>query len=469
MSEPWRPRGYHKRAVRFGVERGAAGFFLDPGLGKTSITLAVFDVLRQQRLARGVLVIAPLRVAYLVWPREVEKWRDFAHLRVSVLHGPGKDAALRRRADVYVINPEGLEWLFEALPPHKDNWPFDVLVLDESTKFKNTQTVRFKVLRAQLSKFRRRYILTGTPAPNGLIDLFGQVYVLDLGRSLGQYVTHYRNAYFDRTGFGGYTYRPRPDAERRIYDAVAPYVLRMDRKDYLKLPPLITANTYVELPPKARKAYDRFESDFLLELGRGRKVTAVNAAVLGGKLRQLANGGIYLDERPSEAARRVQEFHDTKSDALIELLGELNGQPTLIAYEFLHDAQRIQRALKRAGYGDVPRVGGGVSMKRTLEIAREWDAGGLAAIVAQPQSVAHGLNLQKTGRAVIWYSLMWDLELYDQFIQRVWRQGVADRVFLHHLVATRTVDEGVLAGLRGKDRTQRALLDALRAYARRLG
>jgi SNF2 family DNA or RNA helicase len=213
MSEPWRPKPYHKRAVRFGVERAAAGFFLDPGLGKTSITLAVFDVLRQQKLTRGVLVIAPLRVAYLVWPREVAKWKDFAHLRVSVLHGPKKAAALRRPADVYVINPEGLEWLFGALGPRTDTWPFDMLVIDESTKFKNTQTVRFKVLRAQLHRFRRRYILTGTPAPNGLIDLFGQIFVLDLGRALGQYVTHYRNAFFDRTGFGGYTYRPRPGAE----------------------------------------------------------------------------------------------------------------------------------------------------------------------------------------------------------------------------------------------------------------
>lgn len=467
MSEPWKPKPYHKKAVRWGVSRGAAGFFLDPGLGKTSITLAIFDLLRSEKLSKGMLVIAPLRVCYLVWPREVKKWSDFEHLRVEVLHGPGKDRALRRKADVYLINPEGLEWLFNALGPRSDNWPFDVLTLDESTKFKNTTTVRFQHLRSRLHKFRRRYILTGTPAPNGLIDLFGQIFVIDLGRSLGKFITQYRTMFFDKTGYGGYSYLPRAGAEKKIYKAVAPYVLRMDRKDYLTLPPLIPATHYVELPEKARKAYDKFESEFLLEFGRQGSITAVNSAVLGGKLRQLANGGVYLDEHPDERKRRVKEFHDAKSEALVELLGELQGQPTLIAYEFLHDAARIQRALKKAGYGDVPRVGGGVNMHATLRIQEEWDEGRLNVVIAQPQSVAHGLNLQKTGRAIVWYSLIWNYELYDQFVQRIWRQGVADRVFVHHLVAKGTADESVMAGLRAKERTQRAFLDALRTYCKR--
>jgi len=414
-----------------------------------------------------MLVIAPLRVVHLVWPAERTKWRDFQHLKMEVLHGPRKDAALRRKADIYLINPDGLSWLEEKLGKNRDKWPFDILCIDESTLVKNSGTLRFKIIRRMLHQFRRRYILTGTPAPNGLHDLFSQVFCLDLGKSLGKYITHYRMQYFDQTGFGGYTYVPRPGAEEKIYAAIAPYILRMDRADYLDLPALVASNTYVELPPKASAAYDKFESDFLLEFGRNKAITAVNAAVLGGKLRQLANGGVYLDAQPNEAKRRVKEFHDAKSVALVELMGELQGHPTLIAYEFLHDAARIQRALKKAGYGDVPRVGGGVSMKDTAAIVAAWDAGELACIVAQPQSVAHGLNLQKTGRAVIWYSLLWNYELYDQFIQRIWRQGQTERVFLHHLVARGTTDEAVLGGLRGKARTQGALLDALRAYSRK--
>lgn len=403
-------------------------------------------------------------MCYLVWPKEVEKWADFEHLKVALLHGSKKDLALRSGADVYLINPEGTEWLFDALGPKKDKWPFDVLALDESTKYKNTRTIRFQTLRSRLHKFRRRYILTGTPAPNGLIDLFGQVFVMDLGRSLGQFITHYRMQYFDAVGWMGKHFVPRPGAEQKIYQALEPYVLRMDRKDYLSLPPLIPANHYVDLPPAARKTYDRLEDEFLVLFDKG-KVTAANAAVLGGKLRQVANGGIYLDEQPEERKRRVKEVHEAKTEALLDLLGELQGQPTLIAYEFLHDAQRIQRALKKAGYGDVPRVGGGVNMKATVEIERRWNAGELPLIVAQPQSVAHGLNLQKTGRAIIWYSLIWNFELYDQFVQRIWRQGQTERVFVHHLIARNTRDETVMTGLRTKDRTQRALLDALRAYA----
>jgi SNF2 family DNA or RNA helicase len=463
---PWKPKAYHKKAVRFMVERRAAGLFLDPGLGKTSTTLAAFDILRNEGLARGMLVVTKLRICYLVWPQEMAKWRDFEHLKVEILHGPKKAEALRRKADVYLINPEGLSWLVQQLGSNQGKWPFDVLTIDESTLLKNSRTVRFKMLKPLLPKFRRRYILTGTPAPNGLHDLWGQVYVLDQGKSLGRYITHYRMQYFDAVGFMGKHYVPREGAEERIYKAIAPYVLRMDRKDYLELPPLIPATHYVELPAVARKAYDKLEDEFLLEFERG-KVTATNAAVLGGKLRQVANGGIYLDEKPNEAKRRVKEFHEAKNEVLIELLDELQGQPTLVAYEFMHDAARILRTLKKVGYGDVPRVGGGVDMRETVRVEKEWNMGNLPVLVAQPQSAAHGLNLQKTGRAVIWYSLIWNFELYDQFNQRIWRQGQTERVFIHHIIARGTTDESVLGGLRGKDRTQRALLDALRTYSAR--
>lgn len=450
------------RAVKWLLERGAAGLFLDPGLGKTSITLAALDVLREKGLMRGALVIAPLRPCYLVWPAEVQKWADFAHLKVAILHGPKKEEALRSRADIYVINPEGLRWLFLKIGLGRDNWPFDVLVVDESTKFKHTNTQRFKELREPLRRFRRRYILTGTPAPNGLMDLFGQIYLLDLGNALGQYITHFRTKFFNSGGYGGYEWFLKAGADKEIYDRIAPLVLRMDQKDYLELPPLIEVDHWVDLPAPAMRVYVDLETRFVADLESG-KIKAATAGAATTKLRQIANGGIYLDEVVN-GKRRAEHLHATKTDALIELLEKLSGQPTLVAYEFEHDLARIKNDLKREGFGDVPHLGGGVPMRTAMRVAEDWNAGKLPVLLGQPQSIAHGLNLQKTGRAVIWYSLTWDLELYDQFVRRVWRQGQTSRVFVYRILARKTIDEAVLAAIRAKTKTQGALLNALRSY-----
>ncbi len=441
---------------------------LEPGLGKTSITLAALKVLRVKGLIKRTLIIAPLRPAYLVWPAEAQKWVDFGSTRIEVLHGPGKDAALRRDADVYVINPEGLQWLFRQ--DHKGFYDrLDVLVIDESTRFKHTQTQRFKSLRPMLSKFKRRIILTGTPVPNGLLDLFGQIYVLDQGAALGRFMSHFRAQYFSPTGYGGYTWALNPGAEEQIYEKIAPLVLRMSEADYLKLPPLIKDTVTVELPAKARKAYDVLERDFVLKLRSG-DVTAVNAAVASMKLRQIANGGVYTDNLdadgvPKLGLRAWDDLHDVKTDAVVELLEELSGKPTLVAYEFQHDLARLQASLKIAGYGAVPYVGGGVSMKETREIERRWNAGELPVLLAQPQSVAHGLNLQQGGRAVIFHSLAYDLENHEQLIRRVWRQGQTERVFVYYVVARDTVDEAVVRALGFKAKTQKRLLDALNEYS----
>ena len=467
-SKRWVPEPYQKRGVKFLITNSVGGLLLDPGLGKTSITLAALKILRTEKIAQKALIIAPLRVVHEVWPEEINTWEDFHTTTYAILHGPKKEQALRSDADVYLINPEGLQWLMTSL--RGKPWPFDVLVLDESTRFKHTRTQRFKLLKPVLPKFGRRYILTGSPAPNGLMDLFGQMYVVDLGRSLGQYITHYRTKYFQQTGYGGYTWALQPDAEQAIYDAIAPYVLRMSQEEYLHLPPLVNANHYVTLPKEARKQYDQLESTFMLTLAEG-KVNSANAAVVGGKLRQVANGGIYLDQDDDapDAARRAAHLHDAKTETLIELLNELNGQPTLVAYEFWHDLERLQAGLKRAGYGDVPYIGGGVSTAAFKRIKEDWNAGALPVLLAQPQSVAHGLNLQKTGRAIIWYGLTWNLEDYFQFIRRIWRRGVADRVVNHHILARGTTDEAVLAALGAKYRTEKALLDALREYGRGKG
>jgi len=459
-SKRWLPKPHQKKAVQWMIERGAAGLFLDPGLGKTSITLAAISLLLEQKLARGLLVIAPLRPAHLTWPGEIAKWADFRHLRHVVLHGKDKNKALRSGAHVYIINPEGLRWLFRAIGGNPDRWPFDILTVDESSKFKNTRTLRFKELREQLPKFRRRYILTGSPTPNGLTDLFGQIYLLDLGAALGRYITHYRMMYFNPGGFGGYDWFLKPGADKQIYSRISPLVLRMDAKDWINLPPKIETDVIVELPAEARRAYNEVESKFTIELAEG-SVTAVNAAAATVKLRQVANGGAYLDVVRG-TRRGTVHLHDEKTEALVELLEELEGQPTLVAYEFDHDVARILPALKKAGFGDVPNVSRVKNTAELIKLEQEWNAGKLSVMLGHPLTVAHGLNLQQGGRAVIWYALTWDLELYQQYVHRIWRQGQEHPVFVYRIIAKDTIDEVMIAALHRKDKGQRALLNALR-------
>jgi SNF2 family DNA or RNA helicase len=447
----WAPHDYQKKAVQFMLSQGSAGLFLDPGLGKSSITLAAFKVLRAEGMVRRMLVIAPLRPALSVWPQEAAKWDDFKGLKVCVLHGPDKNELLDSPHDISVINPEGLPWLFAAMKTRK--WWWEMLAVDESTRFKHTNTQRFRTLKPYLTKFRRRYILTGSPAPNGLLDLFGQVYILDLGNALGRFITHYRMSFFDQTGFGGYTYVPREGAEERIYERLAPLVLRMAGTDYLKLPPLVSNVVQVELPAAVRKTYDQMENLLIAQLEEG-VVTAANAAAATMKCRQIANGGVYNGEE-------FTHLHEAKTEAVQELVEELNGKPALIAYEFAHDRERLQRV-----FPDAPFLGGGVTAKRQREVELAWNSGQLPVLLAQPQSVAHGLNLQGVGAAVVWHSLTWNLEDYEQLIRRIWRQGQRERVVVHHIVAKKTVDELIMRVVAKKDRTQQALLSALRDYRR---
>ena len=470
---PWNPLPYMKLAVKFLLEHGAAGLFLDPGLGKTSIALMAFLVLLREKLAVRMLVVTPLRPAYLVWPLEVLKWLEFAGLRVIVLHGKTKRAELLKAgvADVYVINPEGLPWLMRQHGVISSGF-FDVLCVDESSKFKNTQAERFKLLKVVLGCFKRRWILTGSPAANGLLDLFGQVYLLDLGRALGRFITHYRLTYFSPTGFGGYTWVPQKGAEKRIYAALAPLVLRMSEKDYLQLPPLTIVDVPIELPNAAMKSYREMEHQLFVALDAG-KAAAVNQAVALMKARQICNGGLYLDvdneadARWPKGKRPWAKVHDAKTEAVVELIDELAGQPCLVAYEFAHDLERLVAALPSTETRQVVVATAANTRDKLVALQRRWDRGGIQVLLVQPQSVAHGLNLQAGGRAVILHSLNYNYEDYDQLIRRVYRQGQKKRVFVHRLVARGTVDEAIIASLAAKKKGQQALFTALRAYRRR--
>lgn len=451
LPKRWRPHEYQEHALRIALEKTGCGLFLEPGLGKTSVTLAAISVLLKGGHIDGALVIAPLRVVHGVWEQEAAKWLDFGHLRISIVHGTPKQrlAALMKPADIYVTNPENVQWLVT-----QSGWsPPNMVVLDESTKFKNTRSKRFRALRKWLSggRFKRRLILTGTPAPNGYEDLFGQIFVCDGGERLGQYVTHYRMKYFTQD-FRGFDWILRPGAEEVIQDKIKDIVVQMRAKDWLQVPELTQVQVPVTIPKQARKVYDELEQDFVAQI-QDELVTAFHAGTLSNKLRQASNGTVY-----SSGVERIGlDLHDAKLEALIDLKEELGREPLLVAYEFKSDAWRIQKQF------GCPMVGGGVSSKAAQKHIDDWCAGKLPMLLIHPASGGHGLNLQTGGRHLCWYGPPWDLELHDQMIARIWRQGQTERVIVHYLMSRQTIDHKIYGVLVKKDRIQQDMLKAFRA------
>lgn len=471
----WDPHEYQKRAVKFILERACSLLLLSPGLGKTSIALAAIKILKKKKLLNKVLVIAPLRVCHSVWPVEAEKWSDFKDLKVVVLHGPKKDELLKEEADIYVINFEGVKWLFgkfitKSGSPSVSKWKkmgFDTLIIDELSKMKNPRSIRFKTLKMFHHTFARRWGLTGSPASNGLMDLFGQLYIIDEGRSLGRYITQYRTKYFV-PDYSGFNWTIMDGAEEQIYERISPLSLRMSAEDYLDMPDRVENNIMVDLPKDAFEVYDALESILVAQIN-DKTITAGSAASASSKLRQIANGGCYLDQEESNAlhiipaqSKKWENIHSAKIDALQDLIDELQGQPLLVAYDFNHDLDRIRKTFGE----DVPYIGGGVSTKRSKDLERKWNNGDLPYLFGHPQSISHGLNLQESGHHVAWLSLTWDYELYDQFICRVYRQGnSSSSVFIHHIIARGTIDEQIMWALRSKGKGQNALFSALKRLA----
>lgn len=467
-AEEWKPHSIQRKGMKFLLEHGAAALLFDPGLGKTTTTYGAFKILKKQGVANRMLIIAPLRVCHLVWPAEAQKWKDFNHLRVGVLHGKNKEAILAdvENYDVLVINPEGLEWLIlggKGKTFNRRRWAalgLDTLVIDELTKFKHSKGTRFKILKMVLDTFSRRWGLTGTPAPNGLLDLFGQMYVLDLGNALGRYITHYRMNYFRALDPNGWKWALQRGAEERIYERIRPLALRASAEDYLDLPEIVPLKVMIDLPPAVRKVYDKLEEDMFAKMD-DQVLTAANAAAINMKLRQICNGALYVDDDVASAVRgakrSVLEMHELKLDAVEELINELQGQPLLLAYEFNHDLDRLRKR-----FPDAPVIGGkNITGDKAIEAA--WNNNEYPLLLGQPASVGHGLNLQAGNAAhVAWFSMFWDLELYDQFFKRVRRQGNrAKRVFNHHIMVKDSTDEVVWHAQRGKERTQGALFAAL--------
>jgi len=450
----YNPHHYQLRAIQWLCDPvPGRALFLEPGLGKTSITYAALSVLFARGHAKRALVVAPLRPTYLVWPAEAKKWDDFRSLKVRNLHtlkaGERADA-VRGPGQVDVVNYESLKWLAPLLA---ENNPYDVVVFDEATKVKHTDTSRFKLLKPLLPTFARRWLLTGTPAPRGIEDLFGQVYCGDLGQRLGKFVTHFRRQYFieDRQRGGYSLWFPKPGAQQLVEKKLADFALTMTATDYLKMPGLLVNDIPVQLPASATGVYKDLEDAFLAEVAGG-QVTAANAAAKAMKLRQVVGGAVYDGER------NVHTIHDAKLNALADLIEEQSGSPLLVAVAVQHEVDAIRKHLKL----DVPYLGGGVSDKRAESIAADWNAGKLPILLAHPTSIAHGLNLQAGGHAVCWFSLTWNLEEYAQFNARVHRQGQTKTVIIHRLIANGTIDERVATVLADKDARQRSIMEALK-------
>ena len=399
---------------------------------------------------RKVLVIGPLRVVRNTWPAEIRKWDHLKGMRYAVAVGTAAErlAALKTEADIYLINRENLSWLVE-----KSGMPFDfdMIVIDELSSFKSWQSKRFRALMKVRPGVRRIVGLTGTPTSNGLLDLFAEFKVLDMGARLGRLIGQYRNAYFqpDRTnGQIVYSYRLLPGAEEQIYKRIGDITISMKTRDNLPMPELISTNYEVEMSPEEQENYDALRKELVLSLPDG-EVTAGNAAVLTGKLLQLSSGAIYADSGD------VIHIHDRKLDALEDIVESMNGRPLLVAYWFRHDLQRIEERLKACG---IP-----FSLLDSEESIRKWNKGEIAVALAHPQSVGHGLNLQAGGSTLCWFSPIWSLELYQQMNARLYRQGqAASTVVIQHIVTKGTLDTRVLAALKQKDRTQEALIEAVK-------
>ena len=438
------------------LRQGAAGALLDPGLGKTSCCLAMVSILRKKEYMKRALVIAPLRPLYEVWPEEIETWENFNHLKYHIFHGKGRNPdAIPDDTDIVLINPEGLLWLLDEKHPERlKKLGCDVLIVDESTRFKDSGTQRFKKLRRAISTFKRRYILTGSITPNGLLDLFGQIYILDRGNALGAYITHYKRKYFYQPNPMGYDWEPLEGAFETIVKRIDPLVVQMRAEDYLDMPAITYHNVPVTLPDKAMEKYRMMEREFLLQLETGAPLIASNAAVAGGKCRQIANGRCYYED----VERKVEVLHGKKLEALEDLREELQGSPLLVLYEFQHDRDAI---LER--WPQVPFIGSGVPPKKASEIISAFNAGQIPMLMGHPASMGHGLNLQKSCSHVVWYGVTWNFEHYDQAIRRVYRQGQAAHVFVYHIVARGTLDQKVLRVLAEKERSQAQLLNALTA------
>ncbi|WP_315498673.1 DEAD/DEAH box helicase [Gemella sanguinis] len=437
---------YQNYAKDFILAHKVSALFLDCGLGKTITTLtAINELMYDSFEISKVLIIAPLRVAQSTWKDEIEKWDHLNLLRYSIVVGDEKERlkALKQNSDIYIINRENVDWL---VTKSGIDFNFDMLVIDELSSFKSHTSKRFKSLLKIRPYFERVVGLTGTPSSNGLMDLWAEFRVLDLGERLGSYITHYRNEYFlpdKRNGAVIFSYKPQPNAEERIYRRLADMTISMKSTEYLKMPELILNELEINLDEEDQMKYKKFKKEMVMTI-QEKEIDAINAASLSNKLIQLANGSIYDEDK------KFYEVHNKKLDKLEEIIESANGKPVLVAYWFKADKERIEKRFK-------------VREIKTADDIKQWNMGMINLALIHPASAGHGLNLQSGGSTLVWFSLTWSLELYQQTNARLYRQGQKDTVVIHHLITKNTIDKDIMKSLKRKDKTQEALMRAVKA------
>lgn len=416
-------------------------------MSKTVITLsALYDLCLDRFEVHRVLVIAPLRVARDTWPAEIQKWDHLKGLTCSVAVGTAQErlTALRQKTFLHIINRENVQWLIED---SGIRWEYDMIVIDELSSFKSHQAKRFRSLLKVRPRVKRIVGLTGTPSSNGLMDLWAEFRLLDMGKRLGRFITHYRDQFFmpDARNMNQiFSYKPRPGAEAEIYRRIRDMTISMKSTDYLQMPECVMNHVLVYLSPSEQDTYNALKRELVVQLG-DMEVDAVNAAALSGKLCQLANGAVYTEDKHTVC------FHDRKLDALEDLIEGANGKPVLVAYWFKHDLARIRKRFT-------------VRELKSSKDIQDWNAGRIPVAVIHPASAGHGLNLQAGGSTLVWFGLTWSLELYQQTNARLWRQGQQSAtVIIHHIIAQGTIDEQIMRALEDKDRTQAALIQAVKA------
>lgn len=437
---------YQNYAKDFILAHKVSALFLDCGLGKTITTLtAINELMYDSFEISKVLIIAPLRVAQSTWKDEIEKWDHLNLLRYSIAVGDEKERirALKQNSDIYIINRENVDWL---VTKSGIDFNFDMLIIDELSSFKSHTSKRFKSLLKIRPYFERVVGLTGTPSSNGLMDLWAEFRVLDLGERLGRYITHYRNEYFlpdKRNGAVIFSYKPQPNAEERIYRRLADMTISMKSTEYLKMPELILNDIEINLDEEDQIKYKKFKKEMVMTI-QEKEIDAINAASLSNKLIQLANGSIYDEDK------KFYEVHNKKLDKLEEIIESANGKPVLVAYWFKADKERVKKRFK-------------VREIKTADDIKQWNKGMIDLALIHPASAGHGLNLQSGGSTLVWFSLTWSLELYQQTNARLYRQGQKNTVVIHHLITKNTIDEDIMKSLKRKDKTQEALMKAVKA------
>jgi len=464
-------RKYQNRAVEFTKKNRYSALFLDMGLGKTvSLLTAIVDLLKTRDIRR-VLLVAPVRVMYGVWRQEARKWEHTRHLRFKLLHGNEyyRIQAMNSGAEIHIINPEQLAWLIRVLAAYckrkSYDFPYDMLAIDESSMFKNHKALRFKKLKPLLKRFKRRVIMTGTPSPNGLLDLWSQMYIVDEGMRLGSAIDRYRRRFFQQADYNGYKFEANDGAEQTINGLIRPVVLCMQAEDYIDMPKIVRNVVYVDLPPDARAKYDRFEKEFFLDLDHGHVVDAETAATLSMKCQQLANGMLYVNEEDDEGsvvARHVVKIHDAKLKALEEIR-EGTGDQLLIGFAFRHDLIGLQKMFPQAKV-----MGGGNkgNARDTGTIIKQWQQRKVGELLVHPASAAHGLDgLQHACHTIVNFGLTYSLEWHLQLMRRIQRPGQPNPfVVAHYIVARNTVDEVIMAAIDRKAKGQQNIIDALKEY-----